>query len=116
AQRRRDAGRAAGRGIHRDMHGGGGREVLALLADEFFQWNPTLAQELLVRLVAVDEDVGEEDDSGGIGVLETDAQLMLEDGHVGLRARGELYTGRGYAPPPCRQLGAPRSRCGRARP
>ena len=54
------------------------RQHLGVLPQEVLERHPSGAQQLFVRLVAVDEDVGEEDDPGGVGVLESHAQEVLE--------------------------------------
>jgi len=67
------------------------RKAVLPLSDELLQRHPRGAEELLVCLVTVDEDVREEDDAGRVGVLEPDAKAVLEDGHLGSGCGGVIH-------------------------
>src|SRR5205823_12776285 len=53
------------------------RQDLLARRDDCVERRPDVAEQLLERLVAVHEDVGEEDDSGGVRILEAHAALVL---------------------------------------
>src|SRR2546430_14903091 len=75
------------------------RKAVLALAQEVLQRHPGSAQELLVRLVAVHEDVGEKDDSSGVRVLEPDAEAVLEDCHLGSGCGSVIH--RSWTPSAC---------------
>src|SRR5712691_7749302 len=58
------------------------RQNLLALAEELLQRHAAGAEKFLEGFVAVDEDVGEEDDPRRIGMLEADPELVLECGHA----------------------------------
>src|SRR6266850_6686797 len=75
------------------------RKAVLPLSDELLERHPRGAEELLVRLVAVDEDVREEDDAGRVGVLKPDAKAVLENGHLGSGCEGVIH--RPWTPSVC---------------
>src|SRR4051812_26050595 len=74
------------------------RHDLLAPGDELVQRHPVRAEEVFQGLMAIDEDVGEEDDPRRIAMLEADVEAVLERCHLGSRYRMALYTGRGSPP------------------
>lgn len=78
------------RALERDLGLSDGERLLAPLK-QLIERHPAGAEKLFIRLVAVHQQVGEEDDPGGIGVLEAHADAMLERGHLGSGAAGVIH-------------------------